>query len=289
MNQLHAARSLDMANEAVGRGLGLIRTNLLDSGFLEQCDVRSKETRPRLKDSATAVYKYCTPSEWRRLSRGNDPNLPILPGTFPFMDLPAELRNEVYRELLLTTIPLQMIHDRPAWPDVSIPGRQLYPTILRTNYKVYHEALAILYGENTWYLQIDKTVVRYRADMIRLNSAFALPPPVTAHMSRITRIVMHAGSNDRTRTKYELYRQLLNAGIRLDNLQLFAMQFSDEYLLEKNKRVNVEWLEETDGKELAKKWVWFPDGTMADDGWLVMKKEKGKDGFVGLIPGLGII
>ncbi|KAH7338517.1 hypothetical protein BKA66DRAFT_62408 [Pyrenochaeta sp. MPI-SDFR-AT-0127] len=210
------------------------------------------------------------------------------PGIFHLMNLPAELRNEVYRELLLTTIPLQLIHDRPSWPDVSIPGKKLHPTILRTNHKVYDEALAILYGENTWYIQIDKTVVRYRADMQRLNPTFTLSPPVTAHMSQIKRIVMHAGSNDRTRTKYELYRQLLNDGIRMDTLQLFAIQFSNEYLLEKHKRVNVEWLEEVDGKELEKKWIWFPVGTMANDGWLVMKKDNGRDGFIGRIPGLGI-
>ncbi|KAF1851194.1 uncharacterized protein K460DRAFT_242333, partial [Cucurbitaria berberidis CBS 394.84] len=186
---------------------------------------------------------------------------------FPLLSLPAELRNTIYRELLLTTIPLQLVHDRPFWPDITVPGKRIHPTILQASKRVCHEGLAVLYGENTWYIHIDKTLERYRADMRYLNPSFCLPPPLTTCMSQIRRIVMHAGSNDRTRTRYEIYRQLRNIGILMDSLQLFAIQFPNEHVLNKNKRVNVEWLEDIDVKELKGKHVWFPDGTMPDEGW----------------------
>ncbi|CAO2649306.1 Nn.00g066910.m01.CDS01 [Neocucurbitaria sp. VM-36] len=259
-----------MTDEAVAHSAGLTR------------QIRHTE------HNSPPIYKYCTPSEWRKLNRGVEVNTPITPGTFHFLALPAELRNQIYRELLLTNIPLQLAHDRPSWPDIAVPGKRLHPTVLRVCKTLWQEGVSVLYGENTWYLHLDKTLPRYLADMRRVNPTFCLPPALTTGMSRIKRIVMHSGSVDRTRTKDEIYRQLMNIGIRLDTLQLFAIQFSDEYLLTKNKRVNVEWLEEVNGKELKEKYVWFPDGTMADEGWLVMKQEKRDDERVGRIPGLGV-
>lgn len=219
--------------------------------------------------------------------RGSAPGIQLTPGTFPFLMLPAELRNSIYRELLLTTIPLQLVQDRPSWPDIAASGKTIHPTILQANKQICGEGLSILYGENTWYIHIDRSVVRYQADMRCFDPTFSLSPPILMGMPHIRRIVMHAGSHDRTRTKYELYRQFSNLGILMDDLQLFAIQFPDEYLLRKNKRVNVSWLEEADANEMKGKYVWFPEGTMPSEGWLVMKQTQDGGAKRGEIPGLG--
>ncbi|OAL51365.1 hypothetical protein IQ07DRAFT_599325 [Pyrenochaeta sp. DS3sAY3a] len=255
--------------------------------YLDHCNFTPRNRSLPLEPSISATYTFCSPADWRRMYRGSDPGIHLAPGTFPFLALPAELRNEIYRELLLTTIPLQLVQNRPSWPDIGTSGKSIHPTILQVNKQICDEGLAILYGENTWYMHIDRSVARYHLDMRCFDRTFSLPPPISMGMSRIRRIVMHAGSNDRTRTKYELYRQFSNLGILIDDLQLFAIQFPHDYLLRKNKRVNVSWLEEADVKELKARYAWFPDGTMSDHGWLVMKQTQDGGAKRGDIPGLG--
>jgi hypothetical protein len=233
-------------------------------------------------------YRFYSSSEWRQLQRATSPLLPLLPGLFPFLSLPRELRDTIYRELLVTTIPLQLVHDRPSWPDINEPGASIHPAILQTSQKISREGLEILYGENTFYIHLDKSLERYQMDMRRHDPMFSLPPPPMTCMPRIRRIVMHAGSQDRTRSQYELYRQLNKVGIRMETLRLFAIQFSDDYILQKNKRVNVSWLEPRHGTELRKRYIWFPEGTLSDEGWLVMKQDVLGDASMERIPGLGV-
>ncbi|TVY51887.1 hypothetical protein LCER1_G006602 [Lachnellula cervina] len=58
-----------------------------------------------------------------------------------FLDLPGEIRNQIYRQLLLV-------------PSLSIPrllgDPPIYPSILSTCHKIHSEALPILYGSNTF-------------------------------------------------------------------------------------------------------------------------------------------
>ncbi|TVY13286.1 hypothetical protein LARI1_G009292 [Lachnellula arida] len=58
-----------------------------------------------------------------------------------FLDLPGEIRNQIYRQLLLV-------------PSLSTPrllgDPPIYPSILSTCHKIHSEALQILYGINTF-------------------------------------------------------------------------------------------------------------------------------------------
>lgn len=82
-----------------------------------------------------------------------------------FFRLPAELRNQVYSELLVTDCAFRLGYvffglydikraneDRHHGPYSHEPREQIYPAILRTCSAVYHEAVAILYGNNSFFL-----------------------------------------------------------------------------------------------------------------------------------------
>lgn len=75
----------------------------------------------------------------------------------PLLQLPRELRDEVYRHLLVRDNPNELFH-RPYTPSNLFATslnhedytRRCLPTeILRTNRQVYHEASDILWRENT--------------------------------------------------------------------------------------------------------------------------------------------
>ncbi|PKY08128.1 hypothetical protein P168DRAFT_314253 [Aspergillus campestris IBT 28561] len=67
-------------------------------------------------------------------------NTPSMPTTF--LDLPGELHNKIYRYVLL-----QEDSIRPFWPRYD---RGLGLSILRTNQKIYKEAKAIFYAQNSF-------------------------------------------------------------------------------------------------------------------------------------------
>jgi hypothetical protein len=78
-----------------------------------------------------------------------DDQLSPPPPAYTFFTLPAELRNIVYEELLLSDSAFRLGHQGPYSHETR---RQLYPQIMRTNKQVCHEAAAILYGSNAFYL-----------------------------------------------------------------------------------------------------------------------------------------
>jgi hypothetical protein len=61
------------------------------------------------------------------------------------MQLPTELRLEVYRELLQSECDLSMSRH---WFGMN----RLHPSILRTCHQVYEEAMEVLYGENVFHV-----------------------------------------------------------------------------------------------------------------------------------------
>jgi len=67
-----------------------------------------------------------------------------LASPFPFTRLPAEIREKVYRELLVS----------PEVVDIDFKKPNLHPAIMRTCRAVLHEAHKILYDENTFLMRI---------------------------------------------------------------------------------------------------------------------------------------
>src|SRR6267378_3922920 len=84
--------------------------------------------------------------------------------TFPLMKLPLEIRNRVYRELLLSENSLRMVDLESA----DING--LHPVILRTCRQVYNEATKVLYEENEFRI---RRVDRSNPNVSRLRRATA--------------------------------------------------------------------------------------------------------------------
>ena len=79
-------------------------------------------------------------------ARINVPPVPRVAGTppFPFLSLPAKIREKIYRELLVS----------PEVVDIDFQKQKLHPAIMRTCRSVFHEAHKILYDENTFLMRI---------------------------------------------------------------------------------------------------------------------------------------
>ncbi|KAK4451261.1 hypothetical protein QBC34DRAFT_424111 [Podospora aff. communis PSN243] len=70
---------------------------------------------------------------------------------FEFLQLPGEIRNRIYRLLLVQSDPIEnfLIHN-PFPPYIGSPHVNLCGQLLRTCREIHSEATSILYGENTW-------------------------------------------------------------------------------------------------------------------------------------------
>ncbi|KAI9774878.1 MAG: hypothetical protein M1840_000094 [Geoglossum simile] len=73
---------------------------------------------------------------------------------FPFLALPPEIRNEIYRYLLTRNGPVRSPH-RPR--QYAVPTN-LQPCILATNRQIHNEALRILYQENRLEIYVSDAV-----------------------------------------------------------------------------------------------------------------------------------
>ncbi|ORX96288.1 hypothetical protein BCR34DRAFT_184376 [Clohesyomyces aquaticus] len=228
-----------------------------------------------------------TPQAWRAMMRPRELTLPFSQGRFPFMILPKEIRDLIYQELLVADIPLQLINDRPLWPDLyGPPGKQLHSTILRLSKQVHYEASRVLYGNNTFYVSIDggavgSVEVVYTED----GTEIPLPPSVRRYIPLLRQVVIYSGVPSRCMTK--LRCQWLLGLIELDIKQLFffAMLFPNWQTFRMNEQLCEYWLTPVNGREIRQKHVWFPVkelGKMACAWWLVMKPQDGQrgNGFV---------
>lgn len=64
-----------------------------------------------------------------------------------FLDLPLEIREQIYTYLLANRLPDSRT---PSWPDVDYPPMTLHPAILAVSHQTHQEALPILYSQNTF-------------------------------------------------------------------------------------------------------------------------------------------
>ncbi|PPJ59259.1 hypothetical protein CBER1_10322 [Cercospora berteroae] len=138
-----------------------------------------------------------------------------------FLDLPAELRNEIYRLCLLA--PEVMAVTRPPWQcklricQIStFPRRRrdkLYaPGLLRSCKQISHEAISILYGEDV--LDFEGT---------RVAHAFLLH---VAHTVKHIRYMI-VGSGNSSKTSFARFLVALKGAVRLRKLTL---DFDVDYL-----------------------------------------------------------
>ncbi|KAM3414213.1 hypothetical protein BST61_g10871 [Cercospora zeina] len=113
--------------------------NLLATTTIKDYKQRySKEAlRALIKSRGGSLPARKTKPAFARTLVAMDKNKPNLREAFRFSDLPPELRNAVYEELL--TLPEGLIDGGPG----------AFPAILATNKETYHEAVGILYGVNT--------------------------------------------------------------------------------------------------------------------------------------------
>jgi hypothetical protein len=97
---------------------------------------------------------YCSDMSLDTLQRDpsifSDDSVPASPTVrYSFFTLPAELRELVYAELLVSDSAFRLGHHGPYSHEER---RKLHPQILRVNRTVYEEASRVLYGDNTFFL-----------------------------------------------------------------------------------------------------------------------------------------
>jgi len=90
-----------------------------------------------------------------------------MPATSLFLALPAELRNQIYREALVTDMPLSI--------DAQQPTSIVEPALMRINRQVRRETLPIYYGENPFYLMVHDLNARVLLPFTRRLITYRLP------------------------------------------------------------------------------------------------------------------
>lgn len=91
-------------------------------------------------------------------------NQPTDPEVFRFLDLPAEIRNKIYRILLVYHEPVvlksasEINDDIYRNPEVYVTRLGMSPQICRTSKTVACECFAVLYGDNTFHFTNDHPI-----------------------------------------------------------------------------------------------------------------------------------
>ncbi|KAJ4292030.1 hypothetical protein N0V90_009929 [Kalmusia sp. IMI 367209] len=211
---------------------------------------------------------------YQRVSREGDPEAPS--GAFPFLRLPSEIRNMVYRELLLSAYPFIM-HLRIAfWYE---NGKRPYPAILQTNKQIHDEAAAVLYGENTWFSSAGNSFFPW-ADEYRQGhrGTYDIPPgPSSTYMAWITRFVLFydgppAWVRSRVVAAGDVTTMLTRMGIKRNGLLELVVATLESERCDQIASTNEDWLEVVDDAEMAQRFGWFQDRGTQPAFWLTLKK-----------------
>ncbi|KAF2200858.1 hypothetical protein GQ43DRAFT_432132 [Delitschia confertaspora ATCC 74209] len=243
----------------------------------------SSEQLPALRTWSSApaslgpTGEYCSPADIRGMVRPKSPVPSFVPEQpFPFECLPRELRNKVYRELLILNFPMMLIHSRPSWPDLHDPGWKLYPEILRTSKKFHQEASEVLYGENSFYVHYDTPLEDFDNSFWKSHICpeMELGHSIGANAKLIKRVLVYTNMQHMILRRHETLATFAKMGIDLNKLVLWAIKFPDADTLELNAGENRDWLKKVEATKLAKKVIWFPSAETpwAEDTWLVVSK-----------------
>lgn len=187
--------------------------------------------------------------------------------------LPREIRNLIYRELLLNTHPL-ILHMRRVHRFEA--GTTPYPAILRTNKQVHDEAAAILYGENT-YFSAAPIKFFYWADELHEteSSTYVIEPgPINTYLRWIKRFVLFSeGPPDWIRDKImkpgEVDLMLRRMGIQRHDLKQLVIGVASEEMSKEIVHENSDWLESADDVDMQRRFSWFIQRGTQPAFWLV--------------------
>ncbi|KIW01228.1 uncharacterized protein PV09_07271 [Verruconis gallopava] len=131
-----------------------------------------------------------------------------------FWRLPPEIRNAIYEELLVTDCAFRLGHHGPYSHEKR---KKLYPAILRTSSQAYHEAVAILYGSNTFFLGPLGFKPTYSASFVASIG--------TPNALRIRTVVAHC-IHPQLLTQSYLSRWFTALGLDYPRLKIIAVSFS---------------------------------------------------------------
>lgn len=196
---------------------------------------------------------------------------------FPFLQLPSEIRQMIYRELLLSTHPL-IVHFRYAyWFET---GTRPYPSILLANKQIHDEAAAVLYGENTWFSTMGMGIFQFGEVQRAHHETYEIPAgPLDMYLSWIKRFVLFPDGppnwlRDGVLPKGDVASMLRRMGIPRDTLKEFSVGVIGDQMANEIADANEDWLEDKDDEEMQKKFAWYRNGNAKPAFWLSLKDEE---------------
>ncbi|TLD36893.1 hypothetical protein E2P81_ATG02675 [Venturia nashicola] len=146
-----------------------------------------------------------------------------------FWKLPSELRNAVYEELLVTDCAFRLGHHGPYSHE---PRREIYPNILRTCSAIHFEAIAILYGNNSFFLGMFATLCA-SGQTNNLSGPVGFKPTYSAsfltsigpHNALLIRTVVAHSINPSFLTEYHVKNWFTSLGLDFPTLKIIAISF----------------------------------------------------------------
>lgn len=196
--------------------------------------------------------------------------------SFPFLRLPREIRDQIYRELLLNPYPL-IVHLRRAYTFEA--GTRPYPAILQTSKQIHDEAAAVLYGENTWFSAAPVSPVKFFewSDQIydETSSTYVVEPaPINMYLPWVKHFVLFAdGPPDWFKSRVikngDVTLVLKKMGIDRRDLKRLVVGVVSEELCVEIANANQDWLGTVDEEAMQRMFPWFDNRTAKPVYWLM--------------------
>ncbi|KIW02609.1 uncharacterized protein PV09_06057 [Verruconis gallopava] len=150
-------------------------------------------------------------------------NLEARPSSVPFLDVPRELRDQIYREIYVHDGAISIRQPKFHLPVRAHPGKPM--ALMRTHRQIYEEAMAIYIGHNDFILDLNiLTAIDFLA---------AMPQKISQHFTNITlgKSIMSGyvryelGMFDSSRLRTDLVKRLVYDW----NLKTISIEVPDEH------------------------------------------------------------
>ncbi|OAG03908.1 uncharacterized protein CC84DRAFT_1166063 [Paraphaeosphaeria sporulosa] len=195
------------------------------------------------------------------------------PGPCRFLGLPREIRDLIYRELLLNTHPM-IVHLRRVHRFEA--SAKPHPAILGTNKQIHDEAASILYGENTWFSAAPVKFFYWADELYEPETSTYVvePGPINNYLPWIKHFVLFPeGPPDWIRDKIvkpgEVDLMLRRMGIQRHNLKQLIIGVASQEMSEEIAYENRDWLDPADEVDMQRKFSWFVQRGSQPAFWLV--------------------